>query len=156
MRSSWLYLAMRSVRLAEPVLICPQFVATAMSAIVVSSVSPLRWLMIAVNLFRFASSIASSVSVSVPIWFTFTRMLLPHPLGDAALQPLGVGDEQVVADELHLAAELRRSASSSRPSRPRPGRPRCERIGYLPHSFAHRSIISSDEMTLFGSLLKKQ
>ena len=31
--------AMRSVRLMEPVLICPLFVATAMSAIVVSSVS---------------------------------------------------------------------------------------------------------------------
>ena len=48
MRSSWLYLAMRSVRLAEPVLIWPALVATAMSAMVASSVSPLRWLMIAV------------------------------------------------------------------------------------------------------------
>ena len=52
MRSSWLYLAMRSVRLAEPVLIWPAFVATAMSAMVVSSVSPLRWLMIAVKPLR--------------------------------------------------------------------------------------------------------
>ena len=32
MRSNWLYLAMRSVRLAEPVLICPALVATARSA----------------------------------------------------------------------------------------------------------------------------
>ena len=32
MRSNWLYLAMRSVRLAEPVLIWPAFVATARSA----------------------------------------------------------------------------------------------------------------------------
>src|SRR5262245_11693181 len=47
-RSSWLYLAMRSVRLAEPVLIWPALVATAMSAMLVSSVSPLRWLMIVV------------------------------------------------------------------------------------------------------------
>src|SRR5439155_1420067 len=38
-RRSWLYLQMRSVRLAEPVLICPAPVATARSAIVESSVS---------------------------------------------------------------------------------------------------------------------
>src|SRR5438105_15492113 len=44
-RSNWLYFAMRSVRLALPVLICPQLSATAKSEMVVSSVSPLRWLM---------------------------------------------------------------------------------------------------------------
>ena len=44
MRSSWLYFAIRSLREAEPVLIMPQFVATARSAIVASSVSPERWL----------------------------------------------------------------------------------------------------------------
>src|ERR1700678_2018388 len=43
MRSSWLYLAIRSVREAEPVLIWPTPVATARSAMKVSSVSPLRW-----------------------------------------------------------------------------------------------------------------
>ena len=58
---------MRSVRLALPVLIWPAFVATAMSEIVVSSVSPLRWLMIVVNRFRLANSIASNVSVRLPI-----------------------------------------------------------------------------------------
>ena len=42
MRRSWLYLAVRSERAGAPVLICPQFVATAKSAIVVSSVSPER------------------------------------------------------------------------------------------------------------------
>ena len=41
-RTSWLYFAIRSVRDIEPVLICPAFVATAKSAMVVSSVSPLR------------------------------------------------------------------------------------------------------------------
>ena len=41
-RINWLYFAMRSVRDIEPVLIWPAFVATARSAIVVSSVSPLR------------------------------------------------------------------------------------------------------------------
>ena len=42
MRSSWLYLAMRSERDSEPVLICPALVPTAMSAIMLSSVSPER------------------------------------------------------------------------------------------------------------------
>jgi capsular polysaccharide export protein len=48
MRRSWLYFAILSERLIEPVLIWPQFVATAMSAMVLSSVSPERWLMTAV------------------------------------------------------------------------------------------------------------
>jgi hypothetical protein len=43
MRSSWLYLAMRSLRDALPVLIWPTLVATARSAMVASSVSPDRW-----------------------------------------------------------------------------------------------------------------
>ena len=41
-RISWLYLASRSERDSEPVLICPQLQATARSAIVESSVSPER------------------------------------------------------------------------------------------------------------------
>lgn len=41
-RNNWLYFAIRSVRDIDPVLICPAFVATAKSAMVVSSVSPLR------------------------------------------------------------------------------------------------------------------
>jgi len=40
--NNWLYFAIRSVRDIDPVLIWPAFVATAMSAMVVSSVSPLR------------------------------------------------------------------------------------------------------------------
>ena len=48
MRRSWLYLAMRSVREALPVLIWPAPVATARSAMKVSSVSPERWEMIEV------------------------------------------------------------------------------------------------------------
>ena len=46
MRSSWLYLATRSLRAGAPLLICPQPSATARSAMVVSSVSPERWLII--------------------------------------------------------------------------------------------------------------
>ena len=48
MRSSWLYLATRSLRAGAPVLICPQLVATARSAMVASSVSPERCDMTAV------------------------------------------------------------------------------------------------------------
>ena len=48
MRRSWLYLAMRSVRVALPVLIWPAPVPTARSAMKVSSVSPERWEMMLV------------------------------------------------------------------------------------------------------------
>ena len=42
MRNSWLYFATRSERDSDPVLICSALVPTAMSAMVVSSVSPER------------------------------------------------------------------------------------------------------------------
>ena len=42
MRSSWLYFAMRSERDSDPVLIWPALVPTAMSAMMLSSVSPER------------------------------------------------------------------------------------------------------------------
>ena len=74
-----MYFATRSVRLADPVLICPAFVATAMSAMIVSSVSPERWLMTVVYPERFASSMQSKVSVSVPIWFVSFYSSLIHP-----------------------------------------------------------------------------
>src|SRR5262249_14566477 len=64
---SWLYLASRSVRDRLPVLIWPALVATTKSAMVVSSVSPLRWLTTAVQQARWAMLIACIVSVSVPI-----------------------------------------------------------------------------------------
>src|SRR3954447_21926934 len=78
-RSSWLYFAMRSLRDAEPVLICPAFVATARSAIVESSVSPERCEITERYPARFAISIASSVSLSVPIWLTLIRIALAIP-----------------------------------------------------------------------------
>src|SRR5690606_38533584 len=76
MSSSRLYFAVRSLRLAEPVLIWPAFTATARSEMKVSSVSPERWLITFRKPAARASSIASSASVSVPIWFTFTRIAL--------------------------------------------------------------------------------
>ena len=108
MRRSWLYFATRSLRAGAPVLIWPQPVATARSAIVASSVSPLRCDITAVYPLVIASVTVSSVSVSVPIWFTFTRIELATPVLDAAREPLGVGDEHVVAHELHAVAELLR------------------------------------------------
>ena len=43
--------------------------------------------------------------MSEPIWLTLMRIELATPRVDAAPEPLGVGDEDVVADELHVAAE---------------------------------------------------
>ena len=51
------------------------------------------------------------------------------PAVDPAPQPLRVGDEQVVADQLALVRRAARSAASSRPSPPRPSRPRSRRSG---------------------------
>ena len=42
--NNWLYLATRSDLEGAPVFICPEFVATAISAIVASSVSPDSWM----------------------------------------------------------------------------------------------------------------
>ena len=47
----------------------------------------------------------SSVSVSVPIWLTLTRIAFADALVDPAPEALDVGDEQVVADELDAVAD---------------------------------------------------
>ena len=89
-----------------PVLIWPALVATARSAMVVSSVSPERCEMttaVAGSRGRARSRRASRVSV--PIWLTLTRIALRDALLDAAAQALDVGHEEVVADELHPVAE---------------------------------------------------
>ena len=70
-------MATLSVLDGAPVLICPALVATAKSAMVVSSVSPDLCDMIAVYPALFAVSTASKVSVIVPIWFTLTSIALP-------------------------------------------------------------------------------
>ena len=79
-RKSWLYLQTRSVRQGAPVLIWPLFRATTKSAIVASSVSPLRCETIAVIPARCAMLIALIVSVSVPIWFSLIKIELATPL----------------------------------------------------------------------------
>ena len=67
MFNSLLYFATLSVLQGAPVFICPAFVATAISAIVVSSVSPDLCDITVVYPFLLASSTASKVSVIVPI-----------------------------------------------------------------------------------------
>ena len=74
MRKSWLYFATRSLLHGAPVLICPAFIATARSAIKGSSVSPLLWLITALYALCCAISTASTASLTVPIWFTLTRI----------------------------------------------------------------------------------
>jgi hypothetical protein len=87
-----------------PVLICPQFVATARSAMVASSVSPERCDITQVMRLRCAMFTAASVSDRVPIWLTFTSSELAQPFLDPLGEPRGVGDEQVVAHKLHPVA----------------------------------------------------
>ena len=100
--SSWLYLARRSERDMEPVLICPQLVATARSAMVASSVSPGV---------REHTAIGSA---GAPLDCVQSQRadlidLDQHGVGDAALDALGddlrVGDEQIVADQLDPTAQ---------------------------------------------------
>ncbi len=51
---------------------------------------------------------ASSVSVSVPIWFTLIRIELAMPFSMPFAQQLGIGDEDVVADQLDLRSRALR------------------------------------------------
>ena len=80
-------------------------IATARSAMVVSSVSPDRCETTADQPAPRASSMASRVSVSVPIWLSLMRTELAAPSSMPAGDPFRVGDEQVVADELDRVAE---------------------------------------------------
>src|SRR5918996_4008301 len=75
-RRSRLYLAVRSPRDGAPALICPAPVATARSAMVVSSVSPDRCEITRPKPASAARVTTSRVSVSVPIWLGFTRIAL--------------------------------------------------------------------------------
>merc|ERR550537_1992610 len=76
MRISWLYLALRSDRQGAPVLIWPQQRPTAMSAIVVSSVSPERCEHMMPQPFCLHNFTASMDSERLPIWLTFKRRAL--------------------------------------------------------------------------------
>src|SRR3990167_2740008 len=71
-----LYLATRSPLAGAPNLTKSAPTATARSAIKSSFVSPERWEMMTVNAEFLAILTTSRVSLRVPIWLTFTRMLL--------------------------------------------------------------------------------
>ncbi len=122
-------MAIRSERLAEPVLIWPALVATAMSAMVASSVSPERWLMIALYLFALGHLHGVEGLGQGADLVDLHQDAVGDRLVDPLLEPLGVGDEQVVADELAGVADRPRSGASSPPSRPRSSRPRSRRSG---------------------------
>ena len=105
MRRSWLYLAMRSVREAEPVLICPALVATARSAMKVSSVSPERWrddggIAVAAGELDGVEGLGDGADL-----IDLDEDGVGDFLRDALLEAFGVGDEEVVADELDLMAD---------------------------------------------------
>ena len=99
-------MAVRSERQGAPALIWPVFRPTARSAMVVSSVSPERWLTTAVQPACCAILMAAMVSVRVPIWLSLMRMELEAFRLDALAQALDVGDVEVVADELDFVAQL--------------------------------------------------
>ena len=130
MRSSWLYFATRSLRAGAPVLIWPAVgrdreVGDGRVLGLAAAVRHHRRVAVA----GAPARRLSSVSVSVPIWLTLIRIEFATPRVDALLQPLRVGDEQVVADELHLRAE--RSVQRRQPSQSSSAMPSSiETIGY--------------------------
>ena len=88
-------------------------------------------------------SIAASVSVSVPIWFGLMRMALAIFLRDAFGEDLGVGDEDIVADELHLAPSLR--VSTAQPS---------QSFSLMPSSMRDDGILRDQTGQIIGELAR--
>ena len=134
MRSSWLYLATRSVRDGGAGLDLPGVgrhgdVGDGRVLGLAGAVGDHRRVARPLRHARWRRS----VSVRVPIWFTLTRMVLATPCSMPLAEPLGVGDEQVVAHQLHPVADALRSASAQ-PSQSSSARPSSmETIGYLSH-----------------------
>ena len=129
MRSSWLYFATRSVRLAEPVLIWPGAGGDGEigDGRVFGLAGAVRDDDAVAGLLRHQHRVERLGDGADLIQLDQDRV--GDALVDALLQDRGVGDEQVVADELHLVADRARSASSSPPSRSRRCRPRSRRSG---------------------------
>src|SRR5690625_7111720 len=107
MRNRRLYLATRSERHSEPVLIWPAAVATARSAMVVSAVSPERWEMTAVYPAAWAMRMAARVSVRVPIWLNLIRMELATPSSMPRCRMAEIGrDTSELQSRGHLVCRL--------------------------------------------------
>ena len=69
-----LYFATLSLLFGAPVFICPDDTPTAKSDMVVSSVSPDRWLIMQLKFDFFANLIALKVSHTVPTWLSLIRI----------------------------------------------------------------------------------
>src|SRR4051794_23376276 len=149
MRSSWLYLATRSERAGAPVLIWPQLVATARSAIVVSSVSPDRCDMTALYDARVAMATVSIVSVNVPIWFTLTRI----ELATRASMPRESRSTLVTnrSSPTSCTRDPTRSVNADQPSQSSSAMPSSiDTIGYRSHQSAHSAAMSDDDSVRFS------
>ena len=151
MRSSWLYLAMRSERDSEPVLIWPALVPTAMSAMVESSVSPERC-----EIDRGVAGALGHLDRGEGLGQRADLVDLDQDrvgdaFCDAFLQDLRVGHEQVVADQLHAACRAARSGSFQ-PSQSSSAMPSSMlMIGYLSHQVASMSVeLAGVERQAFG------
>ena len=144
MRSSRLYLATRSERDGAPVLIWPVPIATTRSAIVVSSVSPERWLTTAVQpaLAREVDRVdrLGQRADLVELDQDRVRGRSRRCRGRCASGSSRAGRRRRAGSRRRAA----RSAPASRPSRPRPGRPRARRSGSARPSRAHRSMSSPE------------
>src|SRR3954465_7208491 len=153
MRSSWLYFAIRSVREAEPVLICPAPVATARSAMNGSSVSPERCDTTAVYPARAAIAIASSVSVSVPIWLTLIRIELATPSSMPRLKMEGLVTKRSSPTSWILSPTV--SVSSFQPAQSFSDMPSSmdTMAGYWRTQLAQNSTICSEVRALLSDFL---
>ena len=113
-----MYFAVRSARFGAPALIWPTPVATARSAIVASSDSPERWLIIERYPCRVASPIVSRVSLSVPIWLTLIRIAFAVPRSIPSWSRIGFVTNRSsptswVLDPIRLVPVAQPSQSSS-------------------------------------------
>ena len=102
MRISWLYFARRSDLDSDPVLICPQLVATARSAMVeiLSLARPMRHhggIARAVRHIDGGQGLAQAADL-----VHLDENRIRDALFDSALEDLDVGDKDVVADQLNL------------------------------------------------------
>ena len=98
-------MAIRSVRLAEPDLIWPAPVATTRSEMNASSVSPERWGHHA-RVSRHGRHLHSFNCFAQPSnLIDFDEYGIAYAVSYASGEPVRAGDEQVVAKQLHLAAQ---------------------------------------------------
>ena len=136
-------MATRSERDGAPVLIWPVPIATTKSAIVVSSVSPERWLTIAVQPARRAISIAAIVSVTVPIWLSLMRT--EFAAFSAIPRAMNAGFVTRRSSPTSWTLAPRRAVSSFQPAQSSSPRPSSsEMIGYFAIQLSQRSTISPE------------